>query len=284
MMPSSPSVVPPSPPPPGRAPEVSPLAMPVFRQAGESYLGRHFRAVRLSRAQRPDLTAARQRPLAVYLNHSSWWDPLVCLQLACQLLPERHHFAPLEAAALGRHPLFASLGFFAVDLESARGARRFLDLATRVLEQADATLWITAGGALADPRARPVKPQPGLGHLAARLRRAVMVPLAIEYPFWSGHLPEALARFGEELPVEDAGMRARDWSQVLAARLEAAQDALAAEALARDEPSFEVMLDGGGGRAGAGGEADSGGATAWQRLRTWLRGRRRTPAGGLQSL
>jgi 1-acyl-sn-glycerol-3-phosphate acyltransferase len=254
--------------PPVDAAAPSPLALPAFRRLGERRLARHFHTLRLSRSQRPDLTAARERPLIVYLNHSSWWDPLVCLQLAGQLFPGRRHYAPLEQATIRRHRLFARLGFFAVDLESARGARRLLEQATRVVEQPEATLWVTAGGTPADPRERPLKLQPGLGHLAARARHAVLLPLALEYPFWSDPLPEALARFGEELAVEDTGMRAHDWTEVIAARLEAAQDALAAEALARDAAHFEVIQ--GAGAATGGGVRD-----AWRRFRETLRARRR---------
>jgi 1-acyl-sn-glycerol-3-phosphate acyltransferase len=248
----------------------SPLALPAFRRFGERRLARHFHAVRLSRAQRPDLTAARERPLIVYLNRSSWWDPLVCMQLAGQLFPGRPQYAPIEQATLLRHHLFARLGFFAVDLESARGARRLLELAARVVEQPEATLWVTAGGTLADPRDRPVELPASLGHLATRTRHAVLVPLALEYPFWDDPLPEALARFGEELAVDDAGMRANDWNEVLAARLEAAQDALAAEAQARDAARFETIH--GAGAGGGGGVQD-----AWRRFREVLRGRRRRP-------
>ncbi|HYL05404.1 MAG TPA: lysophospholipid acyltransferase family protein [Thermoanaerobaculia bacterium] len=269
------SASPPSPRPAVDAPasSPSPLALPAFRRSGERRLARHFHAVRLSRSQRPDLTAARDRPVIVYLHHSSWWDPLVCLQLASQLFPGRSHFAPLEQATLRRDRLFARLGFFAVDVESARGARRFLELATRIVERPDAILWVTAGGGMADPRERPVKLLAGLGHLAARVRHAVMLPLALEYPFWNEPRPEALARFGEELAVEDAGMRAHDWTEVLAARLEAAQDALAAEALARDAACFEVIQDPG---AAGGGLQD-----AWRRFREILRARRRRPLRGV---
>lgn len=262
------SALPPSSRPP--VPEISPLAMPAFRRHGERLLARSFHAVRLSRSQRPDFTAARERPLVVYLNHSSWWDPLVCLHLASQLLPGRRHYAPIEQAAFRRHPLFARLGFFAVDPASARGARRFLALATRILEQPGATLWVTAGGALADPRQRPVKLQPGLGHLAVRLRHGTLLPLALEYPFWTEPLPEALACFGEELAVEDAGMRAHGWAEVLAAHLEAAQDVLAVEAAAREGARFEVM-QGGGEHAGASLQ------DAWRRLRESLRAKQRRP-------
>jgi 1-acyl-sn-glycerol-3-phosphate acyltransferase len=285
----------PAPPQPSRAPQpphppdVAPLALADLGRAAGPLLGRHFGAVRLSRTQRPNLTAARQRSLLVYFNHASWWDPLVCAHLASHLLPERRHFAIVEAATLDGEPLFAQLGFVGLEPESPRGSRSLLEVAAQVLDQPDAALWIAAGGSLADPRERPPKLQPGLGHLAARLRHCVLLPLALEYPFWSGRLPEALARLGEEVALEDLGMRALDWLEVLADRLAAAQDELAAESCLRDSGRFEPVLGGGGEKddggdladrpRGAWGGSGAGGyrglLPAWRRLRDLLSPRRR---------
>jgi 1-acyl-sn-glycerol-3-phosphate acyltransferase len=254
--PPSPS---PNPPPPeAEAPE---LAMSTARGRCERQLLRHFHSVRLSRSRRPNLTAARQRPLLVYCNHPSWWDPLVCMQLAGHLLPGRRHFAPIEIAALRRHRWLPRLGFFGVDPESASGARRFFEQAAHILEQPDATLWVTACS-LADPRKRPLELYPGLGHLAARARHAVLLPLALEYPFWAEPLPEALTSFGEEQVAKDVGMRAPDWTEMLTEWLQDAQDALAAEAQSRDEANFELLC-GKGARL----------PEIWPRLRAILRSR-----------
>ena len=246
-----------------RAPAVSPLALASFQRQGARLLGGHINAVRLAREPRPDLLTLRQRPLLIYLNRSSWWDPLVCMQLAAQLLPHRRHYAPMAAEEQRRMPLFGRLGFFAVDSASAWSVRQVVDAAGQVFQQPDAALWLAPAGSPADPRQRPARLPAGLGHLVSRLRQGVLLPLAVEYPFWNGRLPEALLRFGEELAVEDAGMRARDWTDVLTAQLEAAQGALAAAAVERDPARFEVL---GAGEAGAGGVHE-----AWRRLGTLLR-------------
>ena len=60
-----------------KANEVSPLLVSLFGGYSERHLARHFNALRLSKAQRPDLAAARGKPLIIYLNHPSWWDPLI---------------------------------------------------------------------------------------------------------------------------------------------------------------------------------------------------------------
>jgi 1-acyl-sn-glycerol-3-phosphate acyltransferase len=255
-----------------QAPEISPLQLSHLERHAGRPLARQFHAVRLSQAQRPDPMAIRGKPLIVYFNHPSWWDPLICLRLAEQLFPDRKHYAPLDAAVLSKDLVFGRLGFFGVELDSARGARRFLTLSQRALSRPDSALWIAAEGRLTDPRVRPVRLRSGIGHLAVRVRQAVLLPLALEYPFWEQRAPEALARFGEEIPAGEAGLKATDWTAVLETRLQAAMDALAADSLARDPSRFDLLP---GSPAGGGGVSYT-----WRRLKARFRGERPQPEPG----
>ncbi len=267
----------------------APVALPAFRRHGDRQLARQFGGVRLDRSHRADFTAARERPLIVYFNCSSWWDPLICLQLAAHLLPERRHFAPVSAAALARSRLLDGIGLHAVDDSTARRARvrQQLAAASRVLEQPDATLWIAPGWRQADPRQRPVELGSWFGHLVSRLHRGVLLPLAIEYPFWDSPLPEVLVRFGEGLAIEDAGMRAHDWTAVLSAQLQQTQDRLAENVLARDRGRFEPLLGAAGSPAREAGQASETGPlhrglpAMWRRLQARLRRRGTLERGAL---
>jgi len=229
-------------------PEARPLRVSLYGRESERQLSRHFNAVRLAKSQRPDLATAHGKALIIYVNHPTWWNPLVCLYLAGQLFPGRRHYGPVDAGTSG-YRAFERMGFFHVDTAGARDARRFLTLSQEILGRPDAALWIPAEGRIADPRERPVRLRSGVGYLASRVRQAVLLPLALECPFWEGQLPEVLVRFGEEIPAGDVGMGASDWTAVLEDRLESALDALAAESLARDPARFDVLLDGGGGEA-----------------------------------
>lgn len=243
----------------GGSPQVSPLFLSMFGRYCERFLARNFHAVRLSKSQRPDPVAVRGKPLVVYFNHPSWWDPLICMQLAVQLFPERQHFGPIDANALGKYKFFEKLGFFGVEPGTARGARRFLSVSQEILSRPDTALWIAAEGRFTDPRERPVRLRSGIGHLASKVRSAVLLPLALEYPFWEERFPEALARFGEEVPTGDADLGAGDWTPILESHLESALEVLATESLSRDASRFEVLL---GGTAGVGGIYDT-----WRRLK-----------------
>jgi 1-acyl-sn-glycerol-3-phosphate acyltransferase len=259
-----------------RSPAVSPLLVSMFGRYCERYLARHFHAVRLSKSQRPDPVALHGKPLIVYFNHPSWWDPLICLRLAASLFPNRAHYGPIDAAGLRKYRFFEKLGFFGVEPGTARGARRFLSVSQEILARPDTALWIAAEGRFTDPRERPVRLRSGIGHLASKVRNAVLLPVAIEYPFWEERSPEALARFGEEIPTGDADLDAADWTPILEEGLESALDALAGEALARDTLRFEVLL---GGSAGVGGVYD-----AWRRLKARFQGERFRPGHGDEDL
>jgi 1-acyl-sn-glycerol-3-phosphate acyltransferase len=260
----------------GTSPSVSPLLVSMFGRYCEGYLARHFHAVRLSKTQRPDPVAIHGKPLIVYFNHPSWWDPLICLQLAALLFPGRAHYGPIDASALGKYRFFEKLGFFGIEAGTARGARRFLSASQEILSRPDTALWVAAEGRFTDPRERPVRLRSGIGHLASRVRDAVLLPLALEYPFWEERGPEALARFGEEIPTGDADLAAADWTPILEDGLGSALDALAAESLARDPARFEVLLGGG---AGVGGVYD-----AWRRLKARFRGEPFDPEHGGEEL
>jgi 1-acyl-sn-glycerol-3-phosphate acyltransferase len=222
--------------------------------------------VRLSKSQRLDPAALHGKPLIVYFNHPSWWDPLICLRLAAGLFPDRSHYGPIDAAAQGKYRFFEKLGFFGVEAGTARGARRFLSASQEILARPDTALWVAAEGRFTDPRERPVRLRSGIGHLASKIRNAVLLPLAIEYPFWEERSAEALARFGEEIPTGDADLDAADWTPILEEGLESALDALTLEALARDTARFEVL---------AGGSAEVGGIhDAWRRLKARFQGER----------
>ncbi len=230
----------------------------------QGYLRKHFHAVRMSRGSRPNISP--DLPLIIVLNHPSWWDPLIGAVLA-EHWPERRHYAPMDAQALARYNLFDKLGFYGVEQGTLRGGRAFLKTTLAILSQPNSAVWIAGQGQFTDARVRPPRLRPGIGHIAARLRRGVILTLAIEYPFWDERFPEALVRFGAPIEIESAqNLRAAQWVERIEASLAAAQDALVADALSRSTRAFETLLMG---KVAIGGIYDR-----WRRVWAWFRGER----------
>ena len=234
------------------------------------YVRKHFHAVRLARGSAAVPTD--DAPLIVVLNHPSWWDPMICTVLSPRFEP-RDQFAAIDAAVIDKYAFFRWLGFFGVDTTSVSGAAAFLRTATAVLSAPRRSVWITAQGRFMDVRARPLDLRSGVGHLAARLGRGYVIPVAIEYTFWTESTPEALVRIGEPLPLADEPRtKGRDWTARIEAALTATLDALNADAMTRDPARFETLL---GGKTGVGGVYD-----LFRRAKSLVRGRKFDPSHG----
>lgn len=239
------------------------------------YLRRNFHAVRLLAGTdvAPAVPDLRGEPVIVYTNHPGWWDPLTFLFVGSVLYPERMSYGPIDATALGKYKFLERIGFIGIEPGTWRGSARFLRMARAALGRSDVLFWITAQGEFADPRERPIVIRPGVGHAVAAATRGVVMPFAVEYPFWSERCPEAVAAFGPPVRIADhPGRSADEWTSVLAAELAATQDRLATAAIARDAHAFRPLLMG---RAGVGPAYDT-----IRRIGAWLRGRRFDPSHG----
>ena len=247
-------------------PRISPLLLRWFTWYCRGYIRRHFHSLRVSRAGLPPATDGL--PLVIYTNHASWWDPLVGLVIKETFFADRTLYTPIDAAMLARYQMFAKLGFFGVEQHDRRGAVQFLRTSESILQSPQHLLAITPQSRFADVRERPVRFQPGLGHLAKRVERAVFLPMASEFVFWEERLPEILVHFGEPVEVrrEDASAFTHDyWTDLFEQKLEATQDALSIEAQRRNASEFKTLLLGG---AGQGGVYD-----LWRSLQAKLRGK-----------
>jgi 1-acyl-sn-glycerol-3-phosphate acyltransferase len=237
------------------------------------YLRRHFHRLRLLRSEPRDHPEIGNEPVFFYANHPSWWDPLVFLATAAELYPGRLSYGPIDAQALGKYRFMERIGFIGIERGTWRGSARFLRMARAANHRGDVIFWITSQGEFADPRDRPVQIRPGVGHAVEAATGGLIVPVAVEYPFWSERFPEALLAFGPAIRIADAPSRtAAEWTVELATALESTQDRLARAARSRDPHAFRTLLRG---KAGVGGVYDT-----VRRSAAWLRGRSFDPSHG----
>ena len=249
-------------------PRVSDGVMKVFAAYSRRYVRRHFHSFRILRRGLPPRDSAR--PLVIYLNHAAWWDPLVCLLLAREFFPSRTSFAPIEAAMLERYGFFKHLGFFGIEPQTPRGARKFLRTTHAILASSGNAVWLTPQGRFMDVRERPLRLQDGLGALARHEPSAAFVPLAIEYSFWTEPRPEILVSFGEPMvPATEPARTAAEWTRVFTGALETTQDELAARSCRRDPAEWLTLNRG---RSGVSGIYD-----LWRRLSARVRGEKFAP-------
>ena len=209
-------------------------------------LQKQFHAVRVMRDGLPP-EVPMDKPLVVYLNHASWWDPLVMMWLGKWYYPSRPQYGPIDAPQLKRYSFFKYLGVFGVEKGTLTGAREFMRNADAIFAQKGGMLWLTPQGRFADARERPLAFASGLAHLAMRRRDAVFVPLAIEYGFGQEKFPEISLRFGTPLlasSLPDSAVRVQNH---LEEGLENALDRLSEAVILKDERKFQTLISGRGG-------------------------------------
>jgi 1-acyl-sn-glycerol-3-phosphate acyltransferase len=231
--------------PQGKVPPISDVTLRFFTRIVQSYFRRHFRAVLIQNAKKLQEVKG---PLIVYANHASWWDPMVSVLLAQTLLPERKHYAPMDAVPLKRYPILRKIGIFPVEMGTPRGATWFLRHSEAILKSGG-VLWVTPQGRFADVREKPVTFKPGLAALLKRVPDVTLLPLAIEYTFWNERLPETLLRVG---PTVEVGphLSLEKVTSGLECLLDLEMKKLCEAAIARDPSAFDVLLEGGRGTGG----------------------------------
>jgi 1-acyl-sn-glycerol-3-phosphate acyltransferase len=173
-------------------------------------------------------------PLLIYLNHASWWDPLICLLLARRFFANRTSYAPIDAGMLQRYGFLKRLGFYGISEGSSQGARKFLSVSSSLLTSDYAALWLTPQGRFADARERPIDLRPGIGYLATNLPNVCFLPLALEYSFWTEPQPEALVAFGKPIIPGTLGHRHNaGWTHIFGVVLQQLQQRLAEKSIQR---------------------------------------------------
>ncbi len=233
---------------------------------------KNFSAVRLLGEFPEAWQRTSGRPLLIYLNHPSWWDPVAVAVLTERFFrgPGRVGYGPIDGKGLEKYRFMEKLGFFGIDPESRAGAGKFLRVGQAVLRTPGGILWVTAEGHFTDPRKRPVRLRPGVAHLVRKAKGVTVLPLAIEYPFGQEKQPEMRLAFGE--PIEVGGEAASEtrtaaaWNALLEARLTETMDRLAAATIAGDVGAFTLLSDG---KRGVGGVYD-----LWRRLKAWATGKK----------
>jgi len=249
------------------SPPVSSFLQYGFRAVSGSMLRRSFHTLAVVRETLPATRVADDQPLIVYANHASWWDPLVAHYLCRHVFRPRQFYAPIDAEALRQYRVFAKLGFYGVQMNSAAGSAAFLKTSKAILATPGTSLWMTPEGRFVDVRDHTTPLAPGLAHLCSRLTRGTVLPLAMEYAFWEERLPECLLGFGQPLVIEaTSGIDKAAWSERLTMQLRAAQRDLARLVVARSAEPFEPLLRG---ARGAGRTYD-----VFRRFRSGLRGER----------
>jgi len=225
----------------------SPLLLSLFVRYLNGYFKKHFNAVRISYAEPLKI---KNRPVIIYTNHPSWWDPLLFILLDKLLFEQRMSYGPMNQVALDNYAFMRRLGIFGMSSGSFKGLRDFIQTSTQLLQDRSTILWVTAQGQFSDPRLRPINLQSGVAHLVKQKPEVLLLPVAFEYPFWQERHPEILIRTGAIIDAQELQQKNyQQITQLLEQQLTKTMDELAVLSEFSKADQFQLLLSG---EAGAG--------------------------------
>jgi 1-acyl-sn-glycerol-3-phosphate acyltransferase len=152
---------------------------------------------------------AREAPLLVVSNHTSWWDPLVILHASQHLLGTDGH-ALMDAQNLRKLPFFALVGAFGVDLGDPSDGAAAIRYAARLLDRPGRLVWVFPQGRERPITERPLAFRAGSAEIARVAKRAITLPAALRYEHASTERPVLYLSFGDRLAAERDPARGRE--------------------------------------------------------------------------
>lgn len=186
--------------------------------------------------------AARQSPLLVVCNHTSWWDSLLVLLLSREIGSDT--YALMDARNLRRFRFFRRLGGFGAELDRPGDVARALRYAEGLLDQPGNAVWIFPQGVERPATVRPLGFHGGSAVLSSRARKARVVPLAIRLEFGRDEQPDVFLSFGAPVARQEhrrAEVAAQE--QAVSAELDRIERVLAS-ATPPEEQGFQCVLGG----------------------------------------
>lgn len=150
--------------------------------------------------------AAREAPVLVIANHSSWWDPLVALWLGETQLEGAETYGMMNADNLRRLRFFRWMGCFGVDRSSRRDGARATRYAIDLLRRRGNVVWVFPQGEEQPPHV-PLQFELGAAGIAKRAPAAHVVPVALAFVFEGDERPHVYVSIGAPLSTDDAADR-----------------------------------------------------------------------------
>jgi hypothetical protein len=166
----------------------------IFSIYNRNLLKRRFQTLRFSGLEILDQDFS-EVPRIIYVNHSSWWDGLVALQISRTL--QLDSFVMMEEKHLKRLYLFRRLGAFSVVRENPFEAIKSINYAVSLLqEKPKRTLWIFPQGEIHHNDIRPIEFFNGFSSIIKKIEKCVVFPFAFRYEFLGDFKPEIFTKVG----------------------------------------------------------------------------------------
>ena len=170
-----------------------------FAQLAEKKLKTNFRKCSLTEESQIPLFEDGV-PVVAVSNHSSWWDPMLCLYLSKNIL-KRDSYGVFDEAQLRRYGIFRLIGGYSVNRQSTdpKEIKQFLRYSKDLLSGSSRLLWIFPQGELLSNDQLPFSFKRGFASIVSQLPKFHLLKIITSYDFWIEPKPEIVV---DLMPLE----------------------------------------------------------------------------------
>jgi 1-acyl-sn-glycerol-3-phosphate acyltransferase len=143
--------------------------------------------------------ALQHGSVLIVSNHTSWWDPMMCIYLGHRVW-QADGFALMNAANLRRFPFLGRVGGVGVEPDDAEDGRQVITYLTQLLKTRGRLVWIFPQGQEQRGRHAMDEFKPGAAIICKKAPATRLIPVGLRYEFGATEHPEIFVAIGEPLP------------------------------------------------------------------------------------
>lgn len=184
----------------------------------------------------------KSSPFIFYVNHSSWWDGLVMLEILKKF--DFENYVMMEEKQLKRLFLFRKLGAFSIVRENPRQAVESINYAVNLLKKnSNRTLLIFPQGEILPNGIRPLRFYQGLARIIEKVGNCYTVPVALRYEFIGNFKPEIFAKINQPEKFEtDKNFSAKSVTENLEGKLTRNLEELMQDILSLKTARYDIIF------------------------------------------
>ncbi|MCA1031006.1 lysophospholipid acyltransferase family protein [Bacillus timonensis] len=181
-------------------------------------------------------------PASIFiLNHSSWWDGLLCFHLN-QTLLKTDSYHMMHEKGLKQFPFFRKLGGFSINRNNPKDIVQSFQYAKKMLMD-NKSIWLFPQGDEFHLETRPLKFMPGISYLAEQVPHVPIIPICLYYSFRHKKKPEVFISidnpiFITSLKGNNRVLKAKALEEMFTMQL----DSLKNQIINEDIQSFQPLL------------------------------------------
>ncbi|MFQ3546075.1 lysophospholipid acyltransferase family protein [Halobacillus rhizosphaerae] len=180
-----------------------------FKRFNRKLLNRNFQQIRLS----DNASLQDYSHTLFFVNHSTWWDPLLIYYLNDQII-HSDGYGMMHEDGIKKFPFFRKIGAYSINTDHRRHIMDSLSYSISLLNNGK-SVWIFPQGEEQHLEKRPLQFFQGLSYIAARAHKIKIIPISLYYSLEHTKKPNAYIKIGSPIaPIKYENLNRKETTRL----------------------------------------------------------------------